>query len=159
MGYFDALTDSSFKRGQDGRLTFYPWGVLGTGYILVGDEKYRKVRDSVKRYYLVSLPLVVVLGIVFGWLYAFVALPLILGTYAVAVRRVVSGLETSSERLTIGESYRNQAKGHSLTLLWVFEATSLLFVAIGVLALLTDRDAWSSGLAVVGFFGVCAVVF
>jgi hypothetical protein len=28
--YFDALTSSSFKIGQDGRHLFCPWGALGT---------------------------------------------------------------------------------------------------------------------------------
>jgi hypothetical protein len=34
MGYFDALTSNAFKTAPDGRKLFFPWGVLGRGYVL-----------------------------------------------------------------------------------------------------------------------------
>jgi hypothetical protein len=36
MGYFDALTSSSFKKDESGKTVFYPWGVLGKGHIKKG---------------------------------------------------------------------------------------------------------------------------
>jgi hypothetical protein len=34
MGYFDVLTVGCFKTAQDERKLFFPWGILGRGYII-----------------------------------------------------------------------------------------------------------------------------
>ena len=44
MGYFDALTSSYFKTAADGRKLFFPWGVLGRGYLFDSDRDYERLR-------------------------------------------------------------------------------------------------------------------
>ncbi len=34
MGYFEALTSSSFKTTKGGQKLFFPWGTLGRGYVI-----------------------------------------------------------------------------------------------------------------------------
>lgn len=52
MGFFKRLTDSSFKVNGQGNTLFYPWGILGRGYILPDIETEKK--DS-KIYNILSL--------------------------------------------------------------------------------------------------------
>ena len=62
MGYFDGLTDGIFKTDSEGRFLFYPWGVLGKGYVLPDDSKKQEVRQFVSLWYKVSLPAIIVVG-------------------------------------------------------------------------------------------------
>jgi uncharacterized membrane protein len=157
MGYFDALTDGSFKKTQNGRIAFYPWGALGTGYILPDEQTHLRVRGFVKRYLLVSLPAIVAIGLILGWLIAFFLLPAFMVAYLIRIRALLRGLAVTSDRLTVAESYRTQARGHSFAMLWVLEVVSILFVAMGVFIALAVREAWVIGFASAGFFALCAV--
>ena len=56
MGYFDALSQSSFKRTEDGHTAFYPGGTRGAGYILKDEEQYQKVRSFLQRTILSPCP-------------------------------------------------------------------------------------------------------
>ena len=58
MGYFDALTSSSFKITQDGRRLFFPWGTLSSGYAVPSEENFERLRRSVKAYMVISLSLI-----------------------------------------------------------------------------------------------------
>ncbi|WP_155253510.1 hypothetical protein [Bradyrhizobium japonicum] len=60
MGYFQGLTSSSFKTTEDGRRLFFPWGVLGRGYLVGSEEKYGRLRKQMKTYIVVSVLLIVV---------------------------------------------------------------------------------------------------
>lgn len=156
MGYFDALSDGCFKRAGS-NWVFFPWGTLGRGYTIPSDAEYLAIRSSVKCYLLISLPLIVFGGFVFGWLVSLLLLPPIGLFYLLRVRSLTKRLGTSNERLTIRESYRAQATSHSTWLLWVLEVASIFFVVVGVLILLADPQGLLVGLAGIVFFGLCAV--
>ncbi len=47
-GYFDGSASALFKKTEDGRVIFYPWGVLGSGYEIPTDQRYREIRQFVK---------------------------------------------------------------------------------------------------------------
>jgi hypothetical protein len=40
----DALTNSSFKTTKDGRRFFFPWGVLGRGYLIPNEQDFDRLR-------------------------------------------------------------------------------------------------------------------
>lgn len=44
MSHFDAITNPYFKSAQDGRRLFFPWGVLGHGYVVSSQEEYERMR-------------------------------------------------------------------------------------------------------------------
>jgi len=50
VGYFDAVTSSSFKTTEDGRRLFFPWGTLGRGYVIGSDKEFGRLRSCVKAY-------------------------------------------------------------------------------------------------------------
>ncbi len=158
MGFFDALSQGSFKRTEDGGTAFYPWRTLGAGYVLRDEEQYCEIRRFLRGYNL-SLLVIILIGILLGWPKAFLPFLVLIGVYIFVVRRQLRGLAKTRERLTLTESYRQQAKAHNRALLWVFEVVSLLFTAAGVLILATSPTNWFAGIASVAFFGLCAVVF
>ena len=73
MSFLDRLTDSGFKTNNRGQVVFYPWGVLGKGYVLGSDEKEKQVRRFGKRFLLFGLGLVILtiatVGPTFGLLW------------------------------------------------------------------------------------------
>ena len=61
MGYFDALTSSAFKTTEDGRRLFFPWGVLGRGYVL-SQSQYERLQKQVRIYTIVALALIIAMS-------------------------------------------------------------------------------------------------
>ncbi len=158
MGYFDALTDSSFKwSGKN--WTFYPWGTLGAGYDIPTNEQYEAIRDWLKRWYKIMLVLLVLGGVTVGWILAGIALVPGCIYYCLKVRGLTQSLESGAERLTIEESLSSQATGHSLVFLWLLEVVSLLFVAAAAFGVWKDPQQWLRGALPIIFFGFCALVF
>ena len=72
MSYFDGLTDGVFKTDPEGKFLFYPWGVLGKGYVLPDDSKKQQLRKFITLWYKVSLPLIVGIGVGVGWIFTLV---------------------------------------------------------------------------------------
>src|SRR4051812_7202496 len=59
VGYFDALTSSSFKTTPDGRRLFFPWGTFGHGYIIGSEPEFRRLQRQLRIYLIVALSLIV----------------------------------------------------------------------------------------------------
>jgi hypothetical protein len=90
--YFDALTSSSFKIGQDGRHLFCPWGTLGTCYIIPSAEDYERLRRQIRTYIIVSLVVAIGTGMAFGsYVPSIVAVSLLVVFYLVWVRSLLRG--------------------------------------------------------------------
>lgn len=157
MGYFDGLADGSFKRTDDGRIIFYPWGILGSGYEIPTDESYREIRQYVKRYLIVSLPLVIALFIFAGWLFAFVALPILFLAYLFKIRNLTREFTKASEKLSLKESYQLQAASHNLGVLWALEIGSIILVLLGIGILFVSREAHFVAIVSILFFGLCSL--
>ena len=73
--YFEGLIEGSFKTAADGQRLFYPWGVLGKGYVLLGVQAEQRIRRFMKIYYMVSLPLVFITVSFYGFYYALALVP------------------------------------------------------------------------------------
>jgi len=44
MSFLDAIIASSLRRASDGKVIFFPYGVLGRGFVVPSDEEYAKLR-------------------------------------------------------------------------------------------------------------------
>ncbi len=156
MGYFDALAASSFKTDDLGQVLFFPWGFLGRGYVLPTAREADRLKRTLVRVYAVVL--LVVIGLVMFapiWV-AFALLVPYTVLYALCVRRVTKDLRPAEDRLTLNESYANQAQRHSTWVLWLLLIGSLLLVAGGLAMLALDPSRWLIGSASAVFFGFCA---
>jgi hypothetical protein len=154
MGYFDALTSSAFKTGTDGRRLFFPWGVLGSGYVLASEHDYERLQRQIKIYLIVAM--VLIIAAIMLKPYAGIAVTaFLMAGYAAWARNKVRGLQPSDEGLSLDESMTSQGLAHSAGFLWAAVIGSLLFVAAGVLLLVFDPDEWLTALATIVFFALC----
>jgi hypothetical protein len=159
MGYFDALTSSYFKVAPDGRRLFFPWGVLGRGYVVASEQQYERLRQQLKIYAIVSLVLIVATVGVRYYIATLVIGAALMVFYAVWSRYLLSDLQATQERLSLHESLSAQARVHSTFGLWSLEIIALVFVIGGAFLLVADRDQWAIAAGCVVFFGACAAVF
>jgi hypothetical protein len=156
MGFFDALTSSSFKIGQDGHKLFFPWGVFGRGYTISSEQDYERLRGQVKAYMIISLVSIIGSGSLRGNLASFVIAGLLMGFYAIWMVLVLGRLKRSDERLSLRESVTSQAHAHSLVVLWLLEIGSTAFVVAGIFIFVLDPRNRLMALASILFFGLCA---
>jgi Ca2+/Na+ antiporter len=159
MGYFDALTSSAFKTGKDGGRLFFPWGVLGRGYVLASERDYERLQRQIKAYMIVTLVLIVGTVMLQAYLWSVIAVALLIAVYVIWVMYLLRGLQPSDERLSLEESMTSQAVRHNATVLWLMQIGSLIFVAAGILMLVLEPGNWLIALASTVFFGLCAAVF
>jgi hypothetical protein len=159
MGYFDALTSSSFKTTEDGRRLFFPWGTLGQGYVIPSEKDFERLRRNVKVYLVVSLPLVIGAVTWKGFLGGVVLLPFLIVPYALWARVQCYRLTQTDERLTLSESVASQARAHSAVGPWLLQIGSLAFVVGGIAIFVLDPRNWLVALVSIGFFGLCALMF
>ncbi|GIW90597.1 MAG: hypothetical protein KatS3mg109_1029 [Pirellulaceae bacterium] len=141
MDNFVAWIDGLFKKTHDGRVAFFPWGVLGRGYVLPDDQTYLRIHRFVKRSSLAMTPIAIALVVLKAWLLLLFVIAVYYAVYLIRIQALIRGLAATSERLTVAESLRAQAARHSLAFLWVMEAFCILIVAVaGVAVLLHVRE-------------------
>lgn len=158
-GYFNALVSGYFKLAADGRMLYFPWGVVGKGYVIPSQREYDRLHRDLKIYQLVSLIVIIALAAM-GWLLAcIIAAVVLVGLYAIWALFQTRGLTPSDEKMSVGENMRTQAQLHGARGLWVLEIISLIFVAAGVAILAFDPGQWLAALGSIVFFGGCAFVF
>jgi len=108
MGYFKHLADSSFKADDKGNILFYPWGILGRGYILPDKKTEEKIRRFIRWYLVICFTLLFVVGIVLGLsaILFFILLPIATLVWLVQYKIYIRGLKQTSEKLTLRESFK-----------------------------------------------------
>jgi|SRR5215217_4027457 len=157
--YFEGLVAGNFKTTADGQRLFYPWNVWGKGYVLPDAYTEQRIRKLLKIYYMVWLPLVIIVVSIaspFGFYYAFTLIPVGLLVYGVAVRALTHRLLSSGERLRLTESLTISASAYSRAILWFLFAVYTLFVVSGI-AMILDSQV-GLGLLIILFFGACGTM-
>jgi hypothetical protein len=170
MGYFDGLTDAAFKQDQLGNTVFYPWGVIGRGYILTDPAKIDQARLFMRRWYQINifcatpiltmaiipravpLPVKIALAVT----YAVIAT----GWFVLRSRQLTAAAEISGERMRFRDSYTNAAKGLGRSMLWVLFGVSCLVVVGGLWMAVNGRSrfvSWTGGATAVFFTAVACV--
>ncbi len=128
MGYAATLSIGAFKK-KAGRLIYFPWGILGSGYEVQSWERRRHLVAFDRISLALSLFLVSLAGLFGGWLpciCSILALGLIRHAY---VRRAVRAMPRSPERLGFVENLRNQASEHSVWSLLCVEVLTVVLAA------------------------------
>jgi hypothetical protein len=159
MGYFDALTTSSFKTAQDGRRLYFPWGTLGRGYFIGSEQDYKRLEKQVKTFTMVSLILIIGLSTFGSFLQVLVVAALLIGFYTVRAWYLTRRLQRSDETLSLRESMAFQARAHSALSLWSMEIASLALAGGGILMFFVNPEKSLTAFAAVVFFGTCAAFF
>src|SRR3989337_695722 len=101
MGYFDGLTDGLFKKDTLGDILFYPWGMLGSGFIIKSEPKHNQIRRFIKTIsiiilFSVTITLIPLIYWLNYWPYFILfwlgALLIFTGWYYVAVKKITRDL-------------------------------------------------------------------
>lgn len=161
MNYFESIADSYFKKSNEGKDVFYPWGVLGKGYIIPTEEKAIELRKSFKKGGIISLLFVyftLYMGKAFGLPVAAGFLILYTFVYYIYVQTITRHMEKTSERLTLMESYFNMSRSLSWLNLILLTSGCLMFVVAGTWIMVQNKGFWI-GLSSVVFFGFGLGVF
>jgi hypothetical protein len=148
MGYFEGITDgnSYFKTDKEGNTLFYPWGILGKGYILPENRK-AKFRSIIKKYLQISLPMDFAIIIFLKWWFIFCfVLPVYLCGYTIWIKKLTKDFAVSAEKLTINEYTTNAARSKNLTTLWICEIIFILGVIAGVFIIIKSPKDWFTGI-------------
>lgn len=157
MGYFDGLTDGSFKKDSLGRTLFYPWGSWSSGVIIETEEKKEQIRNLLKNGYLVALPG----GIVFLFLFDFwggLGVCVIFCVwFNIVFANITRGLPRTAEKLKMSDVIKNSAQSHNLPILVFLLFGSIGFVLIGIWILIVGSNQLLifSG---IGFFGLGVIL-
>ncbi len=155
MGYFDGLTDASFKKDAAGNTVFYPWGIFSAGFVIDSEVEKNRIRNFYKKMYMIIIPAIILIQIIVGFWLNLLLLPIYIAWYFFTAKKITRELKKTEEKLKITEAYTNSAKSHNFLTLIFFELISLGFVAIGFLMLSTGAAfiAYVS----IGFFGLCSI--
>lgn len=159
MGYFDALTTSSFKTSEDGHRLFFPWGALGRGYRIPSEQDFERLRHKVKVYMMASLPVIIGVSIVAGLGVTVLLLIVLVVAYVLWAHLQCRGMVQVAEKYTISESMASQAREHGSFGLWLIEIGSAAFVAMGIFILIVDPSSWLIAAASILFFGLGTLIF
>ncbi|MGH6880998.1 MAG: hypothetical protein ACREFM_08765 [Hypericibacter sp.] len=165
MGYFDGLTNASFRKDAQGRDVFYPYGTHGRGRIITDAETAERLRRSIKRLYILLLAIIPLLIAIVrlahdSVIYLVLLVLAVTALTAGYVQQLTRGLPYSEERLTYRESLQNSLRGHSKLGLVFLAVVSAGFVALGGFILaLAPAENLALALVLIVFFGLCLLVF
>lgn len=159
MGYFKAMTCSSFKTTADGRMLFFPWGTFGRGYRVASEQRFLRLRRQVEGYLMGA---VLVPALAAPWLDAWMVLgaaaALTAGYSLWAVAQCRTLIRTT-ERIGYGESVAAQARAHNPVMLWAMAVVAVLLTASGAVVLAVSPEEWFVGVAAIVLFGACTLLF
>ena len=153
MGYFDGLASGIIKKDKDNNPVYYPWGILGKGYVLPSAERETAIKSMVILFYQLFF------GVFFvhlfllknALIFALLVLVLVIW-FLVKSKQLTKDCPKSGEKLTLKEGYTNSAKAHNKTVLWILLVVAII-AALGGIALLISSKQFILGLIITLLFG------
>lgn len=109
MRILKSMADYSFKTGETGETYFYPWGVIGKGYVLPSKEREEQIRNFLYRCNIVGLVVGVPCLLIFletGFWLPLLLIPLFFGVSWLAGKRFTKGLKDAPVKLTFSDNMR-----------------------------------------------------
>lgn len=159
MGYFDGLASSIIKKDVNNNSVYYPWGVMGKGYVLPDAKRETDIKNMVILFYQLFFAVFVMFFILFKNVLSFG-----LGTiglfawFLVKSKQLTKNCPVSQEKLTLKEGYTNSAKAHNIWVLYILLAVGVLFTLLGLLLLITGKSV-GAGLFLSILFGASSAAF
>lgn len=159
MGYFDAFINSLVKTGKDGRKIFYPWGIMGRGYILPSEEDFLRIRKNLIIYFITCFLIMILPAPWLNTIEVAVLAFVLLIPYVIWVYINFHGMEQAAEKLSSSESITNRARALGAPVLWLLEVCAVSFVLWGIYILTHYPHDWLSAACAIVLGGYCAVIF
>jgi Ca2+/Na+ antiporter len=153
MGYFDGLASGIIKKDKNNNAVYYPWGVLGKGYVLPDAVRETTIKNMVILLYQLFFGLFFVHLFLLKNIPIFAVLTIVLiAWFLFKSHQLTKDCPKSDEKLTLKEGYINSAKAHNKTVLWILLVVAVLFT-IGGIAMLVSGKLFLPGLIMTLLFG------
>ena len=153
MGYFDGLASAIIKKDKDNNSVYYPWGVLGKGYLLPDAERETAIKNMVILFYQLFFGLFFVHLFLLKNVLIFAILTFaLIAWFLFKSRQLTKDCPKSNEKLTLKEGYTNSAKAHNKTVLWILLVVAVI-ATLGGIALLFSSKLFLMGLIMTLLFG------
>jgi hypothetical protein len=140
MGYFDDLAGSYFKLDANGRTLFFPYGIIGGGYVIASPAERQWITRAITIYMptagVLTAAVIMGSGIVGGIVIGAV----LIAFYFAWMMYQLRGHERAGERMTYLEIARNQAMALHPAMLWTFNLASAALVICAVVLLINVPD-------------------
>ncbi len=144
MSFFDAVTNPSFKKDDQGRDVYYPWGNLGKGYIADTPEKYQTLYSFQRKMMKYSMIGFFGTMLLIGPIIPMMALPFYLLWLWRATKSRTKDLRVSGEKIRLKEIQTTTAKGLPMWALVSIVVFSFLLFVLGFGMLFTEVSVQSS---------------
>lgn len=158
MSYINFLSDPLFKKSLEGDTLFYPWSVLGKGYVIKPESRAQSVQAKLNWLNLGAMVVTMMCLQVLNWIYTAIVIGVYCVLYAIFTYRVTRGMQVSAERLKPSESLGKTVANFSLPLIVLVLVASIIFVALGVLIFLVEPKERLLASGTIIFFGFSAIV-
>ena len=159
MGYFDGLASGIIKKDKNNNSVYYPWGVLGKGYVLENEQKEQEIKKMVILFYQLFFAVFILFAILFRNLPIFSISSIgLLAWVLFKSHQLTKNCPKSDEKLTLKEGYTNSAKAHNIWVLYVLLGVSVLFTLLGLLLLVAEKAALPSLLLIILFGASAAAI-
>jgi hypothetical protein len=147
MSYFDGLASGIIKKDRANNSVYYPWGVLGKGYVLPSEARETEIKNMVILFYKIFFAMFFIhLFLLKNALIFAVFVITLLSWFLFQSKKLTKDCPKSDEKLTLKEGYTNSAKAHNKTVLW------LLFVMAIIATLAGIASLFSAKLLIAGLF-------
>jgi hypothetical protein len=157
MGYFDGLASGIIKKDKDNQPVYYPWGVLGKGYVLPNAERETAIKNMVVLFYQLFFGLFFVHLFVLKNILIFAILTIaLLAWFLLKSHQLTKDCAVSDEKLTLKEGYTNSAKAHNKTVLWILLVVAVI-ATLGGIAVIFSGKLLMLGLIMTLLFGASSV--
>ncbi len=93
------MTNSLFKEDADGNIIFYPWGILGKGFIIENQSLEYKIRRFIFKYNMASVICILILSISLGWLFCLCIIPIFMTIWMVKVKYFIKMSKSTNIKL------------------------------------------------------------
>ncbi len=179
MKFLDSFVNQSFQKDDDGNELFFPWGVLGKGYVLDSLEIKQKIQKFIRLYFGVTF-LFLVLWVIaikpysyivtqinrssvsdsvntFLWVELPILFIFMLGSlfwWYIGIHPLIKKLPTTTVMFELIESQRASAKALYPVILWSGAIGSLFFLLTGIFFLLQGGRPVAFGWLLIIFFGL-----
>ena len=148
MKFLEAVVGNYFKTAEDGRLLYFPRGVLGRGYIVPSNDEALRLRRQLKCFWaiLIVASFVIPQFIAFGFYVAAAMIgALLLAFSEIGTRYSRRRLQPSHEKLSVRESVIKAALAYGAGLIWFFAISTLSMLMLFTSLLIIKPEDWLWG--------------
>lgn len=149
------LGEQPVGRNITGRTVFFPWGLVGRGYVLDSEEQAGRVRRLLNREHFLLAPAVILAALTLGWGAGIVGAAIALIGHGAAVAVLFRGAIERVDR-TLADALAERARGRWRGGLWLKAGAAAALAVYG--AGLVSAGFLPLGIAVAAGSGLVAAI-